>query len=183
MANVESRNDIEAAFELLLESVESGLSDVLSSLTARNAHTQDDLGLLTGLAVLRQNLLDIYQAWRAHQPRPEPQARLDHVTGFALGSHNVAVHTWRDVLLGVCRLLYEENPQRFDDRCQEVGGRRPYFGRNGEASRFRDPKRIARSPWLVETNMSAKAIVTVVRRILTVCGHDPDREFHVYLRD
>ena len=185
MINPEHRENIEAAFELLLESVDVALDDVLASLTGIEGPPQDGLGTLTRLAVLRDRLLEGYQRWQAYEPLSKSSDRTiqDYtglrVAGFALGSRHVAVRTWRELLTEVCRMVYEENPRRFDDRCTEVHGRHPYFSKDRVASGFRAPRQIGRSNWVVETNMNANTIVGVVRAILAVCGHDPDTDFQL----
>ena len=68
MINPQHRENIETAFDLLLESVDVALDDVLASLIGLEGTPQDGLGMLTRLAVLRDRLLEGYQRWQAYEP-------------------------------------------------------------------------------------------------------------------
>ncbi|MCY0878383.1 MAG: hypothetical protein OWU84_05530 [Firmicutes bacterium] len=183
-------DNIDAGFDLLLESINEALDKVLSGLPPKMGHTHPDLETLTRLALLRRDLLHLYHTWRGSESprkRVPPERRLHantdytgkHVTGFTLGAQYMRVRSWREVLTGVCQMLYDENPRLFDEVCEEVRGRRPYFSRDFTAAGFHTPKPIAHSHWLVETNLNANTIVKIVYTLLAKCGHHPDHEFRL----
>ncbi len=84
MLNGDNREQIEAAFELLLESVDLALDDALSDLSSQKERTQHDLGSFTHLAILRQRSINSFQTWQACEPHlkmPERTSRDERRVG------------------------------------------------------------------------------------------------------
>ena len=81
--------------------------------------------------------------------------------------HPVSSH--KDVLAHVVECLHNRHPDTFDKALGLCGKTRPYISRN--AADLRQPRRVGESPYFIETNLSATAIVQRAGLFLECFGH------------
>lgn len=96
-----------------------------------------------------------------------------------MGETYSEVRSWKDVLLRVCEILYDKDPQRileFADNPAFKGRQMPYFGTKSVPGRNAP---IGNSDVYVCHHKSANAIRDLIRKMLTELHIDP-AEFQVY---
>jgi restriction system protein len=98
-------------------------------------------------------------------------------THYSLGKHAEKESTWQEVLVGVCARLAKEEGAAFTALAGQVGGRKRALLATSSAAMIR-PKSVPGTALSVETNLSAKGVLRLIRRLLTALGRD-EGEFQV----
>ena len=82
------------------------------------------------------------------------------------------VRTYKDVLIGVCKVLAEGNRADFDRVLGLHGKKRPYFTRSPH--KLRQAQEIGDTGIYVETNLSANNIIDLCRNAIAAVGQRID---------
>ncbi len=106
------------------------------------------------------------------EPKPEPVPAVHHKpTSIALFEQSYPVHTWKEVLLKTIEVLQERHPDEFADKATTLHGRkRQYIASSPEG--MIAPQAIPTTNLWVKTNLSAKSIQRLSRKLLEVFGYD-----------
>ncbi|MFW6107012.1 MAG: restriction endonuclease subunit R [bacterium] len=100
-------------------------------------------------------------------PKPGPPWTGRHPSAFSLKGHRVEVRSWRDLLAGLCDVLYQAHGTEFEKVL-----RQKYFDR--DPGGMHGPKEIANSGIYIEANLSANATVKRCHDVLTLFGYGHD---------
>lgn len=93
--------------------------------------------------------------------------------GFTLMGRDYETDTWREVLLGACAVLAEYHGDSFAARAvRATGSKRQYVSFSPEG--MTNPAQIPGTELWVETNQSARSVLSTISHILAACGHDED---------
>lgn len=95
------------------------------------------------------------------------------VSVTVLGQHT-PVRYWKDIVLFVCKILYEKQPHRFAEVENEPtlqGRNRPYI--SIDKSVLRKPEKIEGSPYFVEINLSQLYCKKIAHLLLEFFGYAP----------
>lgn len=112
------------------------------------------------------------------QSQPNKSLETASVTGtkplaFSVGQVSRNVSSWKDLLIEVCNILYDEDPQRFIDASLSLKGRkRPYFTRNPDE--MRSPEEFGNTGVYFEANQSASSILLRCQTLLAMFDYDPN---------
>ena len=91
-------------------------------------------------------------------------------TSFTFESERFPVSQWNEVLLTLCKFLYEKYPSEFEVVLDMRGTKRQYFSTS--PSQMDIPMQIENSKIFVETKWSAKDTVKFCKRIIERFGYD-----------
>jgi predicted type IV restriction endonuclease len=99
---------------------------------------------------------------------------------FAINNKTIHVKYWRDILVEICKFLYNNHQDIFEQKISSVKGRkRVYFSKN--KNELRVPMQIKSSGFFVEANLSANSIVKLSENLATLFGYDS--ELHIKVND
>ncbi|MBW7881661.1 MAG: restriction endonuclease [Caldilineaceae bacterium] len=94
----------------------------------------------------------------------------DKPEGIVLFGQRLPVKSWRGILLAVCEVLARREGERFATVAVSLHGRkRQYIASSPEG--LHTPQQIPGTELFVETNMSARSVMQVVRMMLEGLGH------------
>gem|GEM_PF-3456342 len=97
------------------------------------------------------------------------------IVSFAIDGRQYEVHSWKDLLYTLARILYSQQPYEFEKVLQLRGSKRPYFSKR--ASDLRVPMLLNGSDIYMETHHSTASIVKVCRQMVQLFGyHEGDLE-------
>ena len=89
---------------------------------------------------------------------------------FTFRGKRHTVTTWKDVLAGVAKALFDQHGSEFTARVLKLRGKkRPVFG--SDPSEMQSARQVPRAGVYVETNLSADAIYHRCRELLRLFGH------------
>jgi hypothetical protein len=92
---------------------------------------------------------------------------------FTLIDNTYPASTWRDVLLGACKVLAEYHGENFAVRAiRASGSKRQYI--NYTPDGMNTPVQIPGTELWIEANQSARSVLSTISQILNACGHDED---------
>lgn len=94
------------------------------------------------------------------------------LVSFNFAGKTYSARSWRDMLLEICKKLYEVHPKDFQKLLSLRGTKKPYFTHN--PNELRDPIRVEGTDVFVETNLGASSIVTLCRKTLSIFGYGAD---------
>jgi hypothetical protein len=97
-------------------------------------------------------------------------------TSFAFHGSTYAVRKWNDVLLTLCRIMYEKH-RDFEEKCRKLNGRTRTFI-SQTTSHMAAPREIPGTHLYVETNYSANSIVGKCRDLIRAFGY-PDSDLTI----
>ena len=92
------------------------------------------------------------------------------IKAFTFKGIRYPVRSWKEMLIKITNLMLSAHRDQFDRVLNLVGRKRPYFTRN--RNELRNPERINNTAIYVETNLSAKSIVKLSKRIITLFGYN-----------
>lgn len=95
-------------------------------------------------------------------------------------SQRYSVSTFKEILIGLCEVLYRLHGTNFERVLELCGRKRVYFSR--EFKGMTSPQEIPGSRIYAETNLSANAIMERCNELLDLFGHARD-ELRVELQD
>jgi hypothetical protein len=90
------------------------------------------------------------------------------IRGFELAGHKVSVGSYKELLLGIIKLLQEQDLDRFETVAPQIRGRGPYFSERPDELRIHH--RLTKGKLFVETNLNANLIVAICRRLVEAFG-------------
>ena len=92
---------------------------------------------------------------------------------FTLLGTTYDVQEWNEILTGVCRIMAEKEPDRFEQVLLSFRGRkRSYFSR--DKSEMEQPKKIPNTGIYAMTKCGANEIVRRSKDVIKLFGYDPD---------
>lgn len=100
-------------------------------------------------------------------------------TAFIFKNTRYEVKYWIEILIKVCKIIYNLHRKDFDRVLQLRGDKRPYFTKNPDE--LRAPQEIEGSDIFMETNLSSNYIVKIAKSVITLFGYsdkDLNVEFH-----
>jgi hypothetical protein len=92
------------------------------------------------------------------------------IRGFELAAHKVSVGSYKELLLGIIKILQEQDLDRFEAVAPQIRGRGPYFSERADELRIH--QKLTRGKLFVETNLNANLIVTICRRLVEAFGEN-----------
>ena len=118
--------------------------------------------------------------YRRSQLPPLPQAgrqsRRDETgklrtkpTSYSLRGRKIEVRSWKELLVSLCGVLYQEDRRRFESLLSRRGRIRPEFSR--DKSEIISPYLVPGSDIYVETNLSANDIVRRCHELMEAFGY------------
>jgi hypothetical protein len=90
------------------------------------------------------------------------------IRSFKLAGNTVSVGSYKDLLLGVIKILQEKDPDRFETVAPQIRGRGPYFSENPNDLRLHH--QLKKGKLFVETNLNANLIVAISVRLAEAFG-------------
>lgn len=108
-------------------------------------------------------------------PSTPVERTTDKPLRFSLLNQNYAVSHWREVLVKVCEIMLIHNPYEvalFPENEKLNSDRRINFSFNEQDIKF-NKKKLSNGMW-IEVNRNAIDIKAVCRKILSLCGYDPN---------
>ena len=98
------------------------------------------------------------------------------ITSYEFEGKNLQVHTFKDVLLNICRTLRFRNGDQFDNVALTLHGKkRSYFSRSDSGMKHPRPvpgSGATNKGLYVESNLSATAIMGLCQHLIRSFGHD-----------
>lgn len=107
-------------------------------------------------------------------PQPEPASTgRQKPSGILLFDRHYPVTTWKGVFLKTIEVLHERHPNDFAEKAATLRGRkRQYIAPSPEG--MTAPNAIPGTPLWAETNLSARSIQRLSRRLVEIFGYPPD---------
>ncbi len=93
------------------------------------------------------------------------------IRSFKLAGNTVSVGSYKELLLGVIKILQEKDAGRFETVAPQIRGRGPYFSE--QSNELRLPHKLP-GKLFVETNLNANLIVAICRRLAQPFGETLD---------
>ena len=92
---------------------------------------------------------------------------------FTFRGTTYAVQDWNEILTGVCKIMAEKEPDKFEKVLLNFTGRtRKYFSR--DKSELEQPKKIPNTGIYVMTKLGANEIVRRSKNVIKHFGYNPD---------
>lgn len=94
------------------------------------------------------------------------------IVAFSFGDRRQEVDIWKDMLLGVCEILYERHRDKFGKIYEIEGRTRTYFSKTPGG--MREPREIGNTGIYAETHASANQLCRYTVRVLDLFGYSSD---------
>ncbi len=172
------------AWRRIIEEPNEELVNLVAEMTERISGYTPDLDMVE--AFLKQ-LAENYHEVRFNRPEKEKSRSPklvrsrkkppDYFTGksivaFTFKGRRIPVASWKEFLVKLSEILHTLHGEDFERVLSLRGRKRPYFSRDRKELRF--PELIKGTDIYVETNMSARRIVDITRRMLKLFGYPED---------
>jgi len=96
-----------------------------------------------------------------------------HLKSFTFLGKTYEIQEWNEILTGVCRIMAEREPDKFEQVLLSFRGRkRSYFSRNKKE--LEQPKKILNTGIYAMTKLGANEMVRRSKDVIKRFGYDPD---------
>ncbi len=91
------------------------------------------------------------------------------ISSFIFKNKFYEVNSWKEFLIKIIEILVQDHKNEFEKVLELKGKKRPYFSENKKDLRI--PYRIKNTKVYVETNLSANAIVAIIKKVISLFGY------------
>jgi predicted type IV restriction endonuclease len=172
------------AWNKTIADADESLIDLIASATERLSGTRPSNDSVGRFIAENQNGLSLAEQVEAQRPLrstkgPSAESKYQptgytgkQIASFSLDGKSYQPSSWRDMLVKICELTFQSNPQGFEKVSSLRGKKRFYFSANANA--LTSAAKVKGSKFFVETNLSANSIVKLSTEILSLAGKKGD---------